>query len=144
MKMNDLSKKLTIERFTELVDTSPLSRKEIEEKTGIGYHYMTWMRNEKFHHKVTGRPLSWMQSIVNSGESLLSWTDKNQPFKINNQDRPITEVKIEGKLSGQDLHLLPERKNIEIETKCKTETTGNEMNLVINISLRINGREIKL
>ena len=128
--MNDISKTRTIERFNELLKECPLSKVDISKKIELGYHYLNWCLNENTHFKITKKPLKVMQSIVNSGDNLLQWIEKNP------QDKPTG---IPNKPNIPDPP--PEKKKINVPIEVESE---KDINIVINIQLKINGKEIQL
>ena len=142
--MNDLGKKLTAEKFNELIEQSGIKPKRlIADRMGFHPCNLSGLGTEKGREKIGPSIWEKLQKAVNSGDPLKIHIGKNYPM-----DSPIARTKsvklpIErtGSLDLEKIANLPEKIESEIESEIEID---KEITVKINIILTINGKQIHL
>jgi transcriptional regulator with XRE-family HTH domain len=131
--MNEICKTRILEKFRELSKETKLKNAEVAEKLGIHVCNINWANSEKTVDRISKPVLLKLRDIVNSGESLDDY------FKKNGQ--PVTKPAFENTKTKE-----PVKPIIKVEAKpeIKINKEAKVVDFIINISLRINGKEVKI
>ena len=134
--MNTITKQIIAEKFRKLCDASDLKLIGIAERMGFHPCNISGLRTEKYQKKIGPRVWEKMQKAVNSGDKIEDHLDKVYPEnEVKSED-----MEIKPKITGKDLITTIRRDKL---TPFEKPTEIPDIQLRINISLLINGKEVK-